>query len=712
MSSAQPKATLKILKGSNAGDCYNLSADRVVLGREPQCDIVLPRTTISRRHAQIARDAEGFFIEDLDSLNGTFVDSSRIAGPQRLRGGEHIQIDEFLMSFRQANAQADEVELDLRTQVLVTTKGLADPTQNDRKQNIRSTFVGDFAVLSGAGLRSEVDPQVKLDAVLDIIRNVGTPLDIDEVLQRILDTLFQIFPQADRGYMFLTEAGELQTLPCAMKHRVYEEDPASTIGLRNSSLAAEVITAGEPLLFTFADDSRSGRGESPLADPIRATMAAPMLTPSNETVGVLQLETEDTGRQFIDKDLHLLASIGSLAGQLVEHTRLIERDRAEAALAREHAALSEANRRKDEFLAMLGHELRNPLAPLVSALAVMAEKNMDAETLDWARQLMERQVGHMVRLVDDLLDVSRIERGKFTLRIERVELARVIANAVEASQPLINSHGHTLHLSVSSEPHWLEADPTRLAQVLTNLLNNAAKYMEPGGKIWLTAETGGGQLIIRVRDTGIGIAAEMLPRVFEPFTQAKQSLDRSQGGLGIGLSLVRKIVELHGGDVSAESEGPRRGSTFTIRLPIVETSENESRESPAAIEGAVPRRVLVVDDQVAQAEVLAKLFTKLWGHDVAIAHDGTSAWESMRAQHPDVVLLDIGLPGVNGYELARRVRGEPEFRDTLLVALTGYGQEADQLRSQEAGFDLHLVKPPSVSILKEVFAHPKLGRQS
>ncbi|HEV3416274.1 MAG TPA: ATP-binding protein [Pirellulales bacterium] len=589
MSSAQPKATLKILKGSNAGDCFNLSADRIVLGRESLCDVVLPRTTISRRHAQISRDAEGFYIEDLESLNGTFVDSNRIVGPQRLHGGEHIQIDEFLMSFRQASSHADEGEPDFKTEMLVTTTRLADSTADDRKQNIRSTFVGDFAVLSGAGLRSEVDPQVKLDAVLDIIRNVGTPLDIDEVLQRILDTLFQIFPQADRGYMFLTEAGELQTLPCAAKHRVYEEDPASTIGLRNSSLAAEVIAAGGPLLFTFADDSRNGRGELPLADPIRATMAAPIFTPSNEIVGVIQLETEDTGRQFIDKDLHLLASIGSLAGQLIEHARLIERNRAEAALAREHAALSEASRRKDEFLAMLGHELRNPLAPLVNALALMAEKNMDAETLEWARHLMERQVDHMVRLVDDLLDVSRIERGKFTLRKERVELARVMASAVEASQPLIDSHGHTLHLSVQPEPLWLEADPTRLAQVLTNLLNNAAKYMEPGGKIWLMAGTEGGQLVVRVRDTGIGIAAEMLPRVFEPFTQAKQSLDRSQGGLGIGLNLVRKIVELHGGEVSAESDGPRNGSTFTIHLPIVEPSQIESLELPAAIEVAVPR---------------------------------------------------------------------------------------------------------------------------
>jgi CheY-like chemotaxis protein len=251
-----------------------------------------------------------------------------------------------------------------------------------------------------------------------------------------------------------------------------------------------------------------------------------------------------------------------------------------------------------------------------------------------------------------------------------------------------------------------------MAQVVTNLLNNAAKYMEPGGRIWLATMRDGNRAVVRVRDAGIGIAPDVLPRIFEPFTQAKQSLDRSQGGLGIGLSLVHKIVELHGGEVMAESGGPGQGSTFTIRLPLVNSIEEHAKPQAAQVEDAVARRVLVVDDQVSQAEVLAKLFARHWGHDVAVAHDGATAWASMHAKRPEVVVMDIGLPGVNGLELARRVRAEPKFRDTLLVALTGYGQESDHERSREAGFDLHLVKPPSISNLKEVFAHPKLcGRQ-
>lgn len=253
MSQITAKATLKILKGPNAGECHTL-ADKTVLGRESQSEIVLPRTTISRRHAQIVRDAEGFYIEDLDSLNGTFVDSTRIIEPTRLRGGEHIQIDEFLMSFRQAGAQVDNSEQDLKTEPVLKKEGLATV-----KPTNRSTFVGEFAVLAGTALRGEVDPQLKLEAILDIIRNVGTPLDTDEVLRRVLDTLFQIFPQADRGYVFLADGDDLEPIPCATKRRVCEEDPSTTIGVRNNSLAAEVIAEGGPLLCTFADDAAAGR---------------------------------------------------------------------------------------------------------------------------------------------------------------------------------------------------------------------------------------------------------------------------------------------------------------------------------------------------------------------------------------------------------------------------------------------------------------------
>jgi CheY-like chemotaxis protein len=316
----------------------------------------------------------------------------------------------------------------------------------------------------------------------------------------------------------------------------------------------------------------------------------------------------------------------------------------------------------------------------------------------------------MVRLVVDLLDVSRIERGKFNLRKEPVELSQVVAAALETVQPVFEASEHRLHVVAPKEPICLELDLVRMSQVMTNLLNNAAKYTEPGGDVWLTVAVRDGDLVIEVRDTGVGIATEMLPRIFEPFTQADQSLDRSQGGLGIGLSLVRRIVELHGGSVRVHSEGVGKGSTFTIRVPAVRATVTAAPPPPVVSSGVPPRRVLVVDDHTSQAQVLATLLNKAWGHEVSVAYDGPQALAAIEVQHPDVVLLDIGLPGMNGFEVARRVRANPDNQDILIVALSGYGQEEDQRRSEEAGFDMHLVKPPALATLKTIFTHAKLSQ--
>ncbi len=285
----------------------------------------------------------------------------------------------------------------------------------------------------------------------------------------------------------------------------------------------------------------------------------------------------------------------------------------------------------------------------------------------------------------------------------------MIYSALETVLPLLESSEHRLHARTHEGPVWLLLDSVRMAQVVTNLLNNAAKYTESGGDIWLTVEIRDGDLIIEVRDTGVGIAAEMLPRIFEPFTQAEQSLDRSQGGLGIGLSLVRRIVELHGGSVTVHSEGAGKGSTFTVRVPAV-TPAVVAAPQPVIASAVPPRRVLVVDDQSQQAQVLATLLNKAWGHEVSVAYDGPTALAAIEEQHPDVVLLDIGLPGMNGFEVARRVRANPDNQDILIVALSGYGQEEDQRRSEEAGFDMHLVKPPSLATIKTIFTHAKLSQ--
>ncbi len=354
--------------------------------------------------------------------------------------------------------------------------------------------------------------------------------------------------------------------------------------------------------------------------------------------------------------------------------------------------LSESDRRKDEFLAMLAHELRNPLAPIRNALQILRLTDDDDDAVKSAAEVMERQVGQMVRLVDDLLDVSRISRGKIELRRERIELASTVNDAIEAARSLARSLGHELTVTLPSQPVFLDADPVRLAQLVGNLLNNACKFTPRGGRISLMVAQDGEQLVLKVRDSGIGIAADQLTRIFEMFTQVDTSLERSQSGLGIGLTLVKNLVEMHGGTVEAHSAGVGQGSEFVVRLPIVAdamesppTAVNESSFTSAP-------RILVVDDNRDSADSLATLL-KLAGSKTHTAYDGLEAVEAVAAFRPDVVLLDIGLPKLNGYEAARKIREQPQGDEIVLIALTGWGQETDRRRSSEAGFNRHLVKP-------------------
>jgi PAS domain S-box-containing protein len=386
------------------------------------------------------------------------------------------------------------------------------------------------------------------------------------------------------------------------------------------------------------------------------------------------------------------------------------RKHTEAELRRLNAELSQAHRRKDEFLATLAHELRNPLAPITNALEILRLKDpADSETR-WTRDVIERQVRQMTRLVDDLLDVARITRGKIQLRRERVALAAIVQGAVEAARPSIEGSGHALGVSLPAVPIWLDADPTRLTQVLLNLLNNAAKYTPRDGRIDIEATAQGSEAVLVVRDTGIGVAAEYLPGLFEMFSQVEPALDRSQGGLGIGLALARGLVELHGGTIGVCSEGRGRGSEFTVRLPLAQAVADDAALVPQpAAAGPGMLRVLVVDDNRDAAESLA-LMLELSGHDVSVRHDGPSALEAVRQGRPDVVLLDIGMPGMNGYEVAERLRQEEAGRRVLLVALTGWGQEEDKRRAVVAGFDHHLTKPVDPSSLNAVLHAGELRR--
>jgi PAS domain S-box-containing protein len=364
--------------------------------------------------------------------------------------------------------------------------------------------------------------------------------------------------------------------------------------------------------------------------------------------------------------------------------------------------LRDADRRKDEFLATLAHELRNPLAPIQSALHALKLAPQEG-TRERLQGIMERQMQLLVRMIEDLLDVSRISRGKLILRTQRVQLSQVLAVAIETVRPLIEQAGHTLNVDLGEEDVTLDGDPQRLSQVFANLLNNACKYTEPGGTLWIGARTEDGVLRVSLRDTGIGLSRDHLARVFELFAQVDVSLERSRGGLGIGLTLVRQLVEMHGGQVSARSEGTGRGSEFIVSLPVAAPLQAATAVAPdalpAAIEGAL--RVLVVDDNRDGADTLA-LSLGMLGHQVMAAYDPLEALERAGSFAPDLAFLDVGMPSMNGYELARRIKELAWGRDTMLVALTGWGQEEDRRRSSDAGFDEHIVKPIDFAAIEHV----------
>jgi PAS domain S-box-containing protein len=390
---------------------------------------------------------------------------------------------------------------------------------------------------------------------------------------------------------------------------------------------------------------------------------------------------------------------GKLRGYAKVMRDITDRKRAEMELA-------EANRRKDEFLAMLGHELRNPLAPIISGVQLLRLEQRVSPSGQQAVAIIDRQARHLARLVDDLLDVSRIREGKILLRKERVDLHTLVNAAVETVRPLLDSRRHELTVSLPVESVWLEADPARLTQVLGNLLTNAAKYTEPGGHVWLTVARDGPAATIRVKDTGIGILPEMLPRVFELFVQADRSLDRAQGGLGIGLTLVKALVELHAGKIEAQSPGVGKGAEFLVRLPVVpEVLPLKAESAPEPTKGR-PLRVLVVDDNKDTVESLAMLLRR-YGHAVSTADSGPAGLQAALDENLDAVLLDLGLPGIDGYEVARRLR--EKTAKPLLLAMSGYGQAEDRERSQEAGFTYHLVKPVDPARLQDLLL--KIGQQ-
>ena len=524
-----------------------------------------------------------------------------------------------------------------------------------------------FSAWTGSVLGQSLDGEVTTREVA----RLPVPFLADSVL------LVLVSPRGSRSYR-VARAGDGETVVEAVAEP--SELPADLIALSEATLAG---TAGP------------GADESVLSLPLRA---------QDRTFGAVVLSRAPSRRTFAPPDRTLATAFASRAAVALENARL-------------YHELQQADRRKNDFLSMLAHELRNPLAPIRNANTLLAT-GPGPDRVRWAHGVIDRQLTHMVRLVDDLLDVSRLTLGKIHLAVQSVELGQVLEQAIEAVRPLVAHRGHHLEVVLPSHPIVLTGDPARLTQVFTNLLNNAAKYTEPGGRITLSAcldvtrPSGASQASgaaascaeIRLVDTGIGIAADFLSCVFDPFTQADASLDRSQGGLGVGLTLVRQLVEMHGGTVEARSEGLGLGSEFVVRIPAVFREPAGHSTDPGPPTEPSPRRntrrVVIVDDNVDGAESLGEIVA-LMGHDVRLAHDGPTGIRVIREFDPDLVLLDIGLPGMNGYEVARQLKRDLAIR-AVLVALSGYGREQDRAVSREAGFAQHYVKPMDYRTLEAV----------
>jgi signal transduction histidine kinase/ActR/RegA family two-component response regulator len=497
--------------------------------------------------------------------------------------------------------------------------------------------------------------------------------------------------------------------PCLLWHAVVEEDATRPVGYRWTVHVFDE-EAGERFLPLEIAPGKSYRDAWDFSRPAedrqagRQTYVAALKSGQPRYQQEFRSRRRDGEMRWIHEQVHIEPLDAGRWHFVGVCTDITEQKRLEDELRRKADELIRADQSKDEFLAMLAHELRNPLAPILNAVGVLKRLGSDEPISRRAWEIIERQVRHQARLIDDLLDISRITRGKISLRPERLDLVRLVRDTAEDRRTLLEADGRALALQLPDTPVWVEGDPTRLSQVVGNLLDNAAKFTDPGGHIAVTVAAEVEFAVIRVRDTGIGIDPEILPHVFDTFSQADRTLERSSGGLGLGLALVKGLVALHGGEAVAASEGVGRGCEFTVRLPLVASPEALGRAADPC-RGAGPARVLVVEDHRDAAETLRELL-ELSGCTVEVAYTGRRGVEAARRFRPDVVLCDLGLPEMNGYEVAAALRADPTTAAARLIALSGYGREEDVLRCRQAGFDLHLTKPVEFAALERLLEAP------
>ena len=568
--------------------------------------------------------------------------------------------------------------------------------------------------------------------LLETARQLGSSLEPEAIFTRLLNSVRDAMP-CDGLIVSSFDRAEHE-IRCAYAWVGGNLlDPATLPALKyrpdSHGMQTEVIRTGKPKLFsdvaervrdpkgTYYEVNKSGdvrslRGGGPPAS--HSAIMVPLLL-EGEVVGVVQVMADAEG-VYTSAELELLEGISLLLAVALENAKLYaqaqdeieERRRAQHELHVTEEALRVADRRKDEFIATLGHELRNPLNPILFAVELLRRKENQDPDVRWSHDVIQRQVVHIRRLIDDLLDVSRITRGKLELRRGVVEMNETLAGVVAAIQPLIDAGGQRLTLHRCDERVLVDADPMRLAQVFSNLLDNASKYSAANGRIEVTVERRGPDTVVSIQDDGSGIPAEHLPHLFDLFYQADRKLEHTQGGLGIGLTLVKQLIELHGGSIEATSAGPGHGSTFQVRLPLREDAKDaEPRENRA--QALQPVRIVVADDNHDSADSMAMLL-RIGGHDVRTAYDGEEVVSIADTFRPEVLLLDIGMPRLNGYEVAEQLRARSWGRDVIMIAVTGWGQDEDRRRSTAHGFDAHLVKPIDQEALTRVLSELRGSR--
>jgi len=554
----------------------------------------------------------------------------------------------------------------------------------------------------GAMLREETR---LLEILNETGMSVASQLDIEKLLQTVTDAVTQLSGARFGAFFYnrVNEQGEdylLYTLSGAPREAFEKFGHPRATDVFAPTFRGEVTVRSDDI----TQDPRYGRmpphhGMPPGHLPVRSYLAGPVKSRSGEVFGGLFLGHPESGR-FNARTQRLVEGVAAQAAIAVDNARLYEAAQAQlASRERTEAGLRDSDRRKDEFLATLAHELRNPLAPIRQAVTISKSATATREQKAWSHEVITRQVQHMSLLLDDLLDISRITRGTLELRRQRTDLVAIVDAAVETARPALDAKRHQLTVNLPRASVPMDVDPLLLSQVLSNLLTNAARYTDPEGQIRVAGEVIGAEVLIRVIDNGMGIAAESMPDIFKMFARARNVDDPMDGGLGIGLALSRGLVELHGGRLEAHSEGPGRGSEFVVRLPasvaVTATPAHSTAPSPEPVTRR--RRVLVADDNVDAGESLAMLL-RLDGHEVELASNGPQAVELFERMQPEIAILDIGMPGLNGYEVAKRIR-QKGARHVTLIAVTGWGQEADKARAAESGFDHHFTKPVEPAVL-------------